>query len=164
MSARASRRATGRGLVIAITVGLAVLVLAGAGYLAYLMASGYFSDQVASGSVPPRDSAAQLAPGLLRALEAGDREAVDRMVPGSPAVEVDEVMGLCAGQRDAGIHPNLSESNGPQAVLVVADGQPAYTVPRAGSCSWWMYWDQDHRSWTIGTVVGSPEPEVPTGG
>ncbi|WP_349865939.1 hypothetical protein [Leifsonia sp. WHRI 6310E] len=164
MSARASRRATGRGLVIAITVGLAVLVLAGAGYLAYLMASGYFSDQVASGSVPPRDSAAQLAPGLLRALEAGDREAVDRMVPGSPAVEVDEVMGLCAGQHDAGIHPNLSESNGPQAVLVVADGQPAYTVPRAGSCSWWMYWDQDHRSWTIGTVVGSPEPEVPTGG
>lgn len=164
MSARASRRATGRGLVITITVGLAVLVLAGAGYLAYLMASGYFSDQVASGSVPPRDSAAQLAPGLLRALEAGDREAVDRMVPGSPAVEVDEVMGLCAGQHDAGIHPNLSESNGPQAVLVVADGQPAYTVPRAGSCSWWMYWDQDHRSWTIGTVVGSPEPEVPTGG
>lgn len=164
MSARAPRRATGRGLVIAITVGLAVLVLAGAGYLAYLMASGYFSDQVASGSVPPRDSAAQLAPGLLRALEAGDREAVDRMVPGSPAVEVDEVMGLCAGQHDAGIHPNLSESNGPQAVLVVADGQPAYTVPRAGSCSWWMYWDQDHRSWTIGTVVGSPEPEVPTGG
>lgn len=164
MSARASRRTSGRGLPIAITVGLAVLVLAGAGYLAYLMASGYFSDQVASGSVPPRDSAAQLAPSLLRALEAGDRDAVDRLVPGSPAVEVDEVMGLCAGQHDAGIHPNLSESNGPQAVLVVADGQPAYTVPRAGSCSWWMYWDQDHRSWTIGTVVGSPEPEVPTGG
>ncbi|OJX72769.1 hypothetical protein [Leifsonia sp. 71-9] len=164
MSARASRRGTGRGLVIAITVGLAVLVLAGAGYLAYLMASGYFSDQARSGSVPPQDSAAQLAPGLLRALEAGDRAAVDRMVPGSPAVEVDEVMGLCAGQHDPGIHPNLSESNGPQAVLVVADGQPAYTVPRAGSCSWWMYWDQDHRSWTIGTVVGSPEPEVPTGG
>jgi hypothetical protein len=164
MTARASRTATGRGLAIAITVGLALLVLGGVGYLGALMATGYFSDQVASGSVPPRDSAAQLAPGLLRALEAGDRDAVDRLVPGSPAVEVDEVMGLCVGQHDAGVRPNLSEGNGPQAVLVVADGQPAYTVPRAGSCSWWMYWDQDHRSWTIGTVDGSPEPEVPPGG
>ncbi|MFJ3394799.1 hypothetical protein [Leifsonia aquatica] len=164
MRARASRGASGRGLAIAITVGLALLVLGGVGSLGALMASGYFSDQVASGSVPPRDSAAHLAPGLLRALEAGDRDAVDRLVPGSPALEVDEVMGLCVGQHDAGVRPNLSEGNGPQAVLVVADGQPAYTVPRAGSCSWWMYWDQDHRSWTIGTVVGSPEPEVPTGG
>lgn len=164
MRARASRAASGRGLAIAITVGLALLVLAGAGYLAYLMASGYFSDQVASGSVPPRDSAARLAPRLLRALEAGDRDAVGRMVPGSPTTAVDEVTGLCVGQHDSGVHPNLSEGNGPQAVLVVADGQPAYTVPRAGSCSWWMYWDQDHRSWTIGTVVGSPAPEVPPGG
>jgi hypothetical protein len=164
MTGGVSRPASGRSLPIAIAVGLALLVLAGVGYLGALLATGSFSDQVASGSVPPRDSAAQLAPRLLRALEAGDRNAVDRLVPGSPSTEVDEVTGLCVGRHDAGIRPNLSEGDGPQAVLVVADGQPAYTVPRGGSCSWWMYWDQDRRSWTIGTVVGSPEPEVPAGG
>ncbi|WP_025159036.1 hypothetical protein [Leifsonia aquatica] len=151
-----------RRFPIAVSIGLAVVALSGAGYLIHLGFSAGDDGVVESGGAPPSGSAARAVPALLRALEAGDRQAVDRLVPGSPSVDVDEIMAECLGQQGAGHPAHLSDGDGPQAVLVVASGQPAYTVPRAGSCSWWMYWDQRHRSWTIAAVVGSPQPEAPT--
>ncbi|GIT79609.1 hypothetical protein LLS1_12780 [Leifsonia sp. LS1] len=150
-----------RRRAVAASIALTAVALASAGYIIHLGFSAGDDGVVASGGAPPSGSAARAVPALLRALEAGDRQAVDRLVPGSPTVDVDEIMAECLGRQSPDSSAHLSDGDGPQAVLVVADGQPAYTVPRPGSCSWWMYWDQRHRSWTIGAVVGNPQPEAP---
>ncbi|UAJ81730.1 hypothetical protein IT072_20960 (plasmid) [Leifsonia sp. ZF2019] len=124
-----------------------------------LALAGCTSSNIDTGGAPPQDSASQLVPKLLRALESGNSGSVEKLVPGSRADDVTAVMAACAYLDGHASHTSLDEPNGPQAVLVIAYSDLKGSDP----CRWWMYWDQDRRSWTIGAVTTpSPTPQETT--
>ena len=116
------------------------------------MLAGCASSPVDFGGAPPAGSARHLLPAILMDIANGDESALARTLKGSDPAEIKKVVQGCGRISRDSETTSLESPDGPQQVTVTVNGRDAEDRSMAANCKFYLYWNQDTRSWTMGSA------------